>query len=272
MPVNLRPLLPSAPVAAGADRRRERRSGRGITRAARDRLRVHCRHPAPRRSRPDRGDHHPARNHFDPGVHRGRHQGHGQGGPAGEHARPRRASRAGQRLPPLSAAGRGRCRRRRRAGRLHELARTHVHRQRRVPGHVARGRLQEGAGDAHRRTGRRRGDRPGQDPTGPGGRRRGDFHLPPRWQPAPVHPGERDAAPSSARGRHLFRLRRVHDLDKHPRLPGTGGAAYAGLGRALPGRAHPADPRAQPTGPTRHSLRSSRGRSTPTCAARPAGT
>ena len=138
----------------------------------------------------------------DPGVRRRRHQGHGQGGAAREHGRARRPGRAGQRLPPLPAAGRRHRRRRRRAGRLHELARPDLHRQRRVPGDVARGRLQEGAGHEHRRPGRRRRDRRGQDPAGPGGRRRGDLHLPPGRQPAPVHPGELDADPASARRRH----------------------------------------------------------------------
>ena len=74
----------------------------------------------------------------DAGVHRGRHPGHGQGGAAREPRRARRPGRAGQRLPPVPAAGRRHRRGRRRPGRVHELAGSDLHRQRRLPGDVAR--------------------------------------------------------------------------------------------------------------------------------------
>ena len=92
--------------------------------------------------------------------------------------------------------------------------------------------------------GRRRRDRRGPDPAGAGRRRRGDLHLPPGRLHPPVHPRGLDADPAPARGRHHVRLRRADHPDEHPGLPGTLGAAYARLGRALPGRARPADRRA----------------------------
>ena len=153
----------------------------------------------------------------DTGVRRGRHQGHGQGGAAGEHGRARRAGRAGQRLPPVPAAGPGHRRGGRRTRRVHELAGPDLHRQRRIPGDEPGRRVQEGAGHEHRRAGRRRRDRRGQDPAGPGRRRRGHLHLPPGRLDAPLHPRDLDADPAPARRRRDLRLRRVHHADEHPR-------------------------------------------------------
>ena len=66
--------------------------------------------------------------------------------------RTRGAGGAGQRLSPVPAARPRHRRRRRRPRPVHELARPDLHRQRRIPGDVARRRLQEGAGDEHRRS------------------------------------------------------------------------------------------------------------------------
>ena len=43
----------------------------------------------------------------------------------------------------------------------------------------------------------------------------------------------------------IFAFDELHHADEHPRLPGTLGGAYPGLGRALPGRARPAHRRAR---------------------------
>ena len=151
------PRSPRPAAAAGVDQRRgaahlHRRRGRpgraaaAVTGPRRVRrrygagLRVHGRHPAARAARAYRGDPHPARNHRDPGVHRRRDQGDGQGRAAGAMADARGAGGAGQRLPPVPAAGRGHRRGGRRARSVHELARSDLHRQRRLPGDESRGR------------------------------------------------------------------------------------------------------------------------------------
>ena len=85
-------------------------------------------------------------------------------------------------------------------------------------------------------------------------------------------PGGVDADPAPARGRRPLRLRRAHHAEEHPGVPGTVGAAYPRLGRALSGRARPADGGAVGPARTRRCSRSSRARSTRTCAGRPAGT
>ena len=70
----------------------------------------------------------------------------------------------------------------------------------------------------------------------------------------------------------IFAFDELTTLMNTRELPGTVGAAYARLGRALPGRARPADRRSGRTGRTRRCSGWSRARSTRTCAGRPAGT
>ena len=143
-------------------------------------------HPA-RHPRPHRRDQHPARGDQDAGVCAGRYQGHRQNGCARGCPRSRCAGGAGQRLSPVPAAGPGHRRRGRWSGEVHELARTDLHRQRWLSGHVARGRLQEGHRDGPDRHAERRRHRRGQRTTGPCRRRRCDVQVPSGRVDAPVH-------------------------------------------------------------------------------------
>ena len=54
-----------------------------------------------------------------------------------------------------------------------------------------------------------------------------------RRRAAPVHPGVEHGRPAPAGRGHHVRLRRVHDADEHPRLPGAVRGADRGLGPAV---------------------------------------
>ncbi|CRK54460.1 hypothetical protein RHCRD62_90139 [Rhodococcus sp. RD6.2] len=213
------------------DGRREqqrRRTGSGAERPV-----LHGRDPDSRSARSHRHHPHPARRHRDARVHRGRHQRHREGGAAGNHPRGGRAGSAGQRLPPVPAAGSRRRRRGGRSGPVHELVGADVHRQRRLPGDVARCRVQEGARDGSRGRAVRRRHRRGQGTARARRRRRGHVQVPPRRFPASVHPRGVHGHPASAWRRHHLRVRRTDHTVQHPRLPGGVGAADAGVGGAV---------------------------------------
>ena len=126
-------------------------------------------------------------------------------------------------------------------GKVHELARPDVHRFRRIPGALARRRVQEGPRDERRRDAVRRRHRPWQEPAGHRRRRRRDVQVAPRRFAAPVLAGDLDADPAPTRRGHHLRLRRMHHADEHPDLPGAVGGPDAGVGGALHRRTPPAD-------------------------------